>query len=124
MYLDSYFLNLHNMKILKLIPVILSFLLLIAHFSRANIYFLMILSAGIPFLLFIKRFWVPRLMQILLILGGIEWIRTIISLINERNALGESWTRMAIILLVVALFTMISTLVFQRPSVKEIYKQK
>jgi len=83
----------------------------------------MIISILIPFLMFIKKPWVPRLLQIILVLGALEWVRTVFSLIKIRNETGESWTRMAIILFVVGLFTLLSALVFERPTVKKIYKQ-
>ena len=110
------------MKVLKLIPIILSFLILAAHFSRADITVLMILSLLLPFLLFIKESWVARTLQVILILGAIEWIRTIFILIETRKAMDQDWLRMAIILGGVALFTLMSALIFQTQSFKMLYK--
>jgi len=110
------------MTLLRLIPVIFSYLLLGAHFSRIGIFPLMILSPLLLFLLFIKHAWVARLLQGLLILGAIEWIRTIFLYVNIRKETGEDWTRLAIILGLVALFTVLSSLSFQHPSLKRRYQ--
>ena len=110
------------MNILRLFPVIFSFLILSAHFSRGNLPILSILCLLIPLLLFIKRAWVVKLIQIFLVLGSLEWIRTIINYVLERQAIGEPYIRLVIILGVVALFTGLSALVFRNQSLKERYK--
>lgn len=92
------------------IPVILSFLLMIAHFSRGNQYFLMILSAGVPFLLLIKDPLSKLLVQVTLLLGAMEWVWSTLDYIEIRKALGEDYRRLAIILFSVAGFTLISAL--------------
>lgn len=112
------------MKILRYFPIALSFLLLAAHFSRADLQLFMILSLLIPFILFIKKPWAARLIQICLIIGAVEWIRTILNLINVRTSLNEDWSRMAIILGVVALFTLLSAFIIQTKAMKKIYKHK
>lgn len=112
------------MKILRLSPVFLSVLLLSAHFYRANLYLLLLVSAVMPLLLFVKEPWIVRQIQIMLFLGSIEWIRTLYLLVEERKALGESWMRLAIILGSVALFTLLSALVFQTRSLKEHYRTR
>ena len=110
------------MRVLKLIPVILSFLLLAAHFSRADIVPLMIVSTLMPFLLFIKQRYVARILQVSLIIGAAEWVRTIVLIVETREASGQDWTRMAIILGTVSLFTLSSALIFQTRSIKALYK--
>jgi hypothetical protein len=110
------------MKILKLSPVILSFLILSAHFYRAEIYPLLLICIVFPFLLFLKRSWIARLIQLMLVLGSLEWIRTLYFLVEERKVTGEPWTRLVIILGGVALSTALSALIFQIRSMKEHYK--
>jgi hypothetical protein len=88
-----------------LTSVFLSFVLLAAHFSRHEVPVLMALSLLAPFLLFVKRPWVPRLLQLLLVLGAFEWVRTAAVLAVRRIDAGEPWLRMAVILGVVALVT-------------------
>ena len=112
------------MNLLRLLPVILSFGLLAAHFSRAGFFPLVLLSLAIPLLLFIRKAWVARSVQVLLIMGGIEWIRTMLGYIEIRKAIGEDWTRLAIILITVALLTSASALVFRGKSLRKRYHLK
>ena len=109
------------MNFLSLLPVILSFGVLTAHFSRANLFPLVIVSMLIPFLLLIKKAWVARGVQILLLLGALEWIRSMFGYIEIRKAIGDDWGRLAIILSVVALLTACSGLVFRGKSLKKRY---
>lgn len=109
------------MNIVRLLPIIVSFLILSAHFSRAGSPVLSILCLLIPLLLFIKRTWVARLIQILLIIGSIEWIRSIFTYVNTRQAFGEPYIRLIIILGIIALFTGLSALVFKNSTLKERY---
>ena len=109
------------MNFLKLIPVILSFLLLAAHFYRAMLFPLAILALVLLFFLFIKEKWVARLSQAVLVIGALEWVRTLLKLIEMRQAMDLPWTRLAVILGIVALFTGLSALVFQGHSLKERY---
>ncbi len=110
------------MIIIRLIPVLLSFLLLAAHFSRADQTILVIISLIFPFLLLIKRRIILRLIQVVLIISGAEWIRAMLSYIAARKALDEDWTRLAIILSVVALYTAASGLFLQNRNILNIYK--
>lgn len=112
------------MNIIRLLPVILSFGLLAAHFSRSGLFPLVILSIIIPLLLFFKKRWVPRIIQVLLIIGGAEWIRAMFGYIDLRIAIGEDWGRLAVILISVALLTACSALVFTGKSLKLRYKLK
>ncbi len=101
------------MNFLRLIPVILSFLLLGAHFYRAGMLPLTVACVVVLFLLFLRKSWVPRLFQVLLVLGALEWLRTLYQLAAMRIAWEEPWTRLAVILGAVALFTALSGLVFK-----------
>ena len=110
------------MNILRLLPVILSFGLLAAHYSRADTFPLVILSLLIPLLLFIKKAWVARSIQVLLLLGAVEWIRSMMGYIEIRKSIGEDWTRLAIILVAVAVLTACAGLVFQGKALKKRYQ--
>ncbi|MCJ7801734.1 MAG: hypothetical protein MUP82_05195 [Candidatus Marinimicrobia bacterium] len=110
------------MNVLRLFPVIFSFLILSAHFSRAGSPLLTIIFLLLPLLLFIKKAWVARLLQIFLVIGSIEWIRILFVYTNERQAVGEPYIRLIIILGIVALFTGLSALVFRNKVLKERYK--
>ena len=110
------------MNVLKLLPVILSFLLLGAHFYRAGLAWATVLCAAIPFLLFVQKPWIPRLFQVLLVLGAIEWLRSLYFFAAMRIAWDQPWTRLAVILGAVALFTALSGLVFQGRALRARYR--
>ena len=110
------------MVILRLLPVLLSFGLLAAHFSRADLFPLVIISLLIPCLLLVRRPWVARVIQVLLIAGAGEWIRAMMGYIELRKSIGDDWSRLAMILVTVALLTMLSGLVFRGKSLKTRYK--
>lgn len=100
------------MTALKHLPVILSALLLGAHFSRAGLMPLALAIVLFPAILLTRRAWVARLMQFVLIVGAAEWVRTLLVLVAARRDVGQPWTRLAIILGCVALFTLVSGLAF------------
>ena len=109
------------MNFVRLLPVIFSALIMSAHFSRAYQNELAIVCLLLPFLLFIRKQWVARIFQILLVIGSLIWIKTAWTLAQVREAQGESWIRLVIILSIVALFTGLSALVFQTSSLKKRY---
>jgi hypothetical protein len=69
-----------------------------------------------------RKSWVARLVQAVLVIGGVEWIRTLLVLVKMRQAAGDPWERLALILGGVALFTVCSALVFRFKSLRERYK--
>ena len=109
------------MNFVRLLPVILSILLLAAHFFRAgeNIY-VYVLVALLP-LLALKKFWVPWVIQVALILGAIEWLLTLMFVAQMRIEFDMPWTRMAIIMGAVAMFTAFSSLVFRGKALRKRY---
>ena len=109
------------MKYLKLSPVFISFLILAAHFYRSALFPLVLICLLIPLLLLVKNKWSVISIQLLLILGSLEWVRTIYIIVLERMAEGKPWTRLVVILAFVALFTASSALVFKFKSLKKIY---
>lgn len=109
------------MNLLRLFPVILSCLLLGAHFYRAELPILTALCAFAPLALFIRKPWLPRAFQVLLVLGAAEWLRTLYMLAAMRLAFDQPWARMALILGAVALFTALSGLVFNSRSLRSVY---
>ncbi|MGD8358689.1 MAG: hypothetical protein PVJ33_16845 [Lysobacterales bacterium] len=110
------------MNPIRLLPVILSFLLLAAHFYRAGQVALSVLCVLLPFLLFLRRSWIPMLFQTLLVLGALEWLRALYGFVQMRLAFGEPWTRLAVILVAVALFTAVSGLVFRSSGLRRAYR--
>lgn len=99
------------MRALKLVPVALCFLVLGAHSSRSGWPLAVsVLLAALPLLLLVRRPWAPRVLQVVLLVGAAEWVRTLFGHAAVRRAHGEPWLRMAIILGVVALATALSSL--------------
>ena len=109
------------MNFLRLLPVFISFLLLGAHFMRAGQNLVLPGLGLLLLLLFIRQWWVPRLIQVVLMLGAVEWVITTVSLAQMRMQMDLPWLRMAVILGAVALFTLLSGLVFQSRALRERY---
>ena len=93
-------------------------LLLAAHFFRSGSFLLMAVCVLMIALLFVRRTWSARAMQAMLLLGALEWLRTAVQLANARMEAGDPYMRLAFILGGVALFTALSTIVFQTPRLK------
>ena len=89
-------------RVLSYIPVVLSLLVLGAHFLRFGHWVGVVASVALVALLAVRRPWVPRLMQVVLVLGAVEWLRTLLDLAQMRAATGEPYARMTIILGAVA----------------------
>ena len=108
------------MNVIRSIPAFLSFLLMAAHFHRAEAPLLVMISLLSTCLLFFNRPWSIRIVQLLLFLSSIEWFITILHLVQLRQEAGLPWIRLAIILGSVLLFTLVSAFVFgQRSSEKK-----
>jgi len=108
-------------KALLYIPVVLSLVVLGAHFMRYGHSIGVAGSLVLIALLFIRQSWVARLVQVVLVLGALEWLRTLYDLLLVRAAMGEPTGRMIIILGSVAVVTACSALVFQTKSLKGTY---
>ena len=109
-------------RVVLYIPVVLSFLLLGAHFLRYGNSIGVSAALVLIALLFLRRPWVARLMQVVLVLGALEWLRTMYDLAQIRALHGQPYGRMLVILGVVAAVTLCSALVFQSATLKKIYR--
>jgi hypothetical protein len=108
------------MRILRIILIVLAFVVLAAHVSRAgsNLFAGLILLA--PLLLRVQEPWAGWTVRVALVLGGFEWIRTVVRLVGERRATGDDWTRLAVILGVVALLTFLAAWAVRvRPGIQD-----
>jgi hypothetical protein len=103
---------------LLLLPAGLSLLVLAAHFLRSTSWLPMLLCLALLRLLWVRRPWATRTIQVALLLGTAEWIRTAMALAPARQALGEPWERAAAILEVVAWVTFLSAFAFELPALK------
>lgn len=109
------------MKTLLHIPVMLSLVVLGAHFMRNGDTVFVASAVVLTALLFVRQLWVARLMQVVLVLGALEWVRALYELAQARAALGEPYGRMLVILGSVAAVTACSALVFQSKTLKGVY---
>ncbi len=112
------------MVAVQLSAVLLSLLVLGAHLLRAGAGCLFWGVLALVPLLFLRRPWVARTVQLVLVLGALEWIRTLVLLYQERVATGQDFLRMTIILGVVAAVTFASSLVFQTEKLNRRYGLK
>ena len=109
------------MKFLLHVPVVLSLLVLGAHFMRYGNNVGVAISLALVGLLLLRKAWVARLVQVALLLGALEWCLTLTRLVQMRAAMGEPATRMVIILGVVIVVTAASALLFQVRTMQRIY---
>lgn len=79
--------------------------LLAAHFYRADVVVLATVAALAPLLLLIPSRAARLVVQLMLVVGAIEWLRTLALLAALRMSMQQPWLRMALILLAVAAFT-------------------
>ncbi len=111
----------HFITLFQLTPVIISALLIAAHFLRVNNLILVIVSLLLPLGLLVRRPLTARIVQGALVLATIEWLRTIFVFVSLRSKIGLPWTRLTIILGAVACFTFASALVFFSKALKKRY---
>jgi hypothetical protein len=98
------------MRHLLLIPIVLSALTLGAHLLRGGSLPLALVAVALPLLLVPRSGAALRLLQGLLLLGALEWVRTLLVILEQRHAFGQPWQRLTVILGAVALVTALSAL--------------
>ena len=106
---------------LRYLPIILAAILMAAHFLRSFSIVPMAICLLAPFLLLIKKRWSLITLQLLTIPAALIWLLTLHGIIQERVFAGRSWTASAIILGVVALFTLLAGWLLNAPQIKERY---
>ncbi len=109
------------MRIVLLLPVLLSAMLAAAHFCRSGIVALALLSFLLPGLLFYRKPISVRIMQVFLVLAAAEWGRTLLKFIQVYQDNGLSWHRLAVILGSVLICTAASALVFRSKTLRSHY---
>ena len=112
------------MKVLFFILVVFSLVVLGAHFLRYGNEAGVAVSLAPIALLFVQKPWAARVVQAILVLGAIEWARTLYELVQLRLAQGVPATRMVIILGAVIVLTAASALLFETQTMKRIYKRR
>ena len=107
---------------LRLLPPALALLVLGAHFLRAGHLALVAAAVAVVAIQFVRRPWAARIVQGALVLGTLEWLRTVALLAEERRAAGAPYLRMTLILTGVALATALSLLAFRSRAVREHFR--
>jgi hypothetical protein len=96
----------------------LALLLLAAHFFRAGLVPLTVLCTMLIGLLFVRATWSLRVLQAVLALGALEWLRTAWVFAAARAAQGQPYGRLLAILGTVAAVTAIAALWLPRPALR------
>lgn len=109
------------MTLVRLLPVALATWLIGAHFFRGGSVVLAACCVLAPGLLLVKRPWVARGAQALLVLAALEWFQTGVLLVRERQRLGLPVTRLSLILGGVAVLTAASAFVFRGTALRKRY---
>jgi hypothetical protein len=104
--------------LLTLLPA-LAGLLLAAHFYRAGSWLFAAVAVAFIGLLAVPRNWAARAVQIALIVGALEWLRTLAAFAAARVAAGQPYLRLTLILLAVAALTAASAAVFHHPRLRQ-----
>jgi hypothetical protein len=103
---------------LLLLPAALSALVLGAHFLRRGGMAAVLGCLLLVALLAVRRPWAARVVQVALLLGALEWVRTAAGFVAVRRAAGEPWERMAIILGAVAALSLAGAASFETPALR------
>lgn len=110
------------MNFLRLLPVIMSLLLLAAHYYRAGFVPLVAVTGAGVLILLVRRPWAVGIVRTLLIIGGIEWTRTTVELVRMRQSVAMPWLRLSLILGGVTVFTVAAMFVFRFAPLRRRYK--
>ncbi len=100
----------------------INFITLAAHFSRAGMGLLSLVVLVLPFVLLYKKRISLQIIQAVMILAGIEWIRTTFNYIATRMDAGEPWFRLLIILSVVSMACFYTVYLLGCQSMKKNYE--
>ena len=75
------------MNALRLLPVALVLVILAAHFYRAALWVPLGLTVALLPLLFVRAPWAARVLQVALLAGAVEWLRTAAVFIAVRQSM-------------------------------------
>ena len=94
------------MSVVRRVPAVLSFLLLGAHFYRAGLAWLVPVCVALAGVACVPRRWAVVFAQVALVLGALEWVRTLFAFAGARVAQGGPVLRLVLILGAVVVFTL------------------
>lgn len=104
-----------------LVPAVLSSLLLAAHFLRYWDFFLVLPFVWLPLVLLVRRAWAARIVQTAMVFAALIWARSTWVLAHERQADGEPWVRLVVILGAVASLALVAAALFETPRLRRRY---
>lgn len=110
------------MKALFLALIVLSLAVLGAHYLRYGNVPGVATALALIGLLFVRRPWAARVIQVALVLGAVEWAYTLYELVQIRMAQDAPAARMAAILGVVIAVTLASALLLQTKAMQRLYR--
>lgn len=111
------------MTALLMLPAVLALLTLAAHVLRlGNLVWTLELVVLTLLLLALRRRWVLRLTQLVLLVGTVEWVRTLRADAAERIASGLPYQRLVFILGGTALVTALAALLLQTRRMRARYR--
>jgi hypothetical protein len=110
------------MLALRLAPVAVAAAVLAAHFYRAGAIVPLVITLSALALPFVRRRWAARALQVGLVLGALEWLRTLALLVDARRTTGQPYLRLALILGAVAVATALTTVVFRSRAVRRHFR--
>ena len=96
-------------------------MLLGAHFYRVGNILLVALCLAAPLLFFWRKRWSLVLLQLMTYGAAAIWLEVAIRLVESRRQIGQPWTAAAIILGVVALYTLLAGLLLNSRSMTARY---
>jgi hypothetical protein len=99
----------------------LALLLLAAHLVHAGLIPLASVALMLIGLLSVRRPWAARVVQVVLLIGAIEWVLTAVGLAQLRASHGEPYLRLAAILGAVTVFTVLAAAVFRHPALRRYF---
>lgn len=106
---------------LHLLPGVLGLLVLGAHFLRSGNMAMVVVVLCFLGLVGVRRVWAARAVQVALLIGALEWVRTLARLVALRAQEDQPALRLMLILGSVALLTGLSTLVFRTARLRRWY---
>jgi hypothetical protein len=107
--------------ILRATLIVLTALLLAAHFLRAGNIALVVVCLIAPLLLLIKQRWSLIALQLFAYASAVIWLITLLQLVSQRIALGRSWGGVVAILGTVTLVAVLAGLSLNSPGFKTRY---
>lgn len=106
-----------------LVLVVFSVLVMAAHFLRFMVMPLALFTLLLPLLLFFRRTWAVRAVQVWLALGTVMWGFTTRSLVLDRLRKGEPWLRLALIMGTVTLLAFLAVLAFETRAMRRLLRR-